>query len=889
MAEAWDVQRVEPEGFEYRVPKAAPAGDWGVVSQTPAPAPQADPWTVAAQAPATSPQQDKSWLAQAIEPITNYPSTYTRLRQEAQNQFGEGIEEFGQGGKMKPIKAIANTALGALNYTLSPINAALESIAGQPIENVTGLPKEYTDFTLGLALPVIGMAKTPKTLQRVFSPDTMSAEAVEAASLLRSGSGRAARDTEQVIANVEPYRKIISQLPDADRLHFMGYIEGTHAAPVQPQLQQLADVLRKAFEARKAKLQSLPPTSQARFVDDYFPHFWTDPNAARQALPSMGGPIKQGSGASLKARSVPTIEEGIRRGLTPVTTDPIEAALRYVTSMDKFIAATEVLHRAKEAGLVKYFRPRTMGASGHPDSYQGVPPGWVRIEGRGATDTTGAVAHAPEDFARVYNNFISKGFHDIGGGEYGRVYDVLRHGANTTTQMLLSLSGYHAFTIAEASLSSQLAKVVGAFRGGRIAEGLNELVKYPFSPVTYALKGRKARDIYLGKTAGTAQDQELVDLITQAGGRMVGSTHALDYQSSALGSYYVAFKRAQLKAQMIDSWARARGSSAGPFKEAASHIGRIMDTLNQPIFQHYIPLIKNGAAMENMAQWIKANPGATQAEKLAAARKIVDSIDNRFGEMIQDNIFWNKFAKQSAQLGMLSYSWSMGGWRELGGGVRDAARGVMRPGHGAGWSPKTDYVVGMALNWAVMSAVYQHLKTGEYPKDMQDLAAPRTGGIDSRSGLPERMLMPGIMKDVYGYYEHPLQEAGNKLSVLPRHIAHTLSNSDWRGDPVFSPREAEQPFMKKAPDYLQEYFDLVLKEMTPITVQNTGKGREEGSNISAVEKAIGMRTAPRQLVDPEGHEGMMRALAERRWFGRRGRGGKLGHDQAEQNRYGGPQ
>jgi len=95
--------------------------------------------------------------------------------------------------------------------------------------------------------------------------------------------------------------------------------------------------------------------------------------------------------------------------------------------------------------------------------------------------------------------------------------------------------------------------------------------------------------------------------------------------------------------------------------------------------------------------------------------------------------------------------------------------------------------------------------------------------------------------------------------------------------------------MKKAPDYLQEYFDLVLKEMTPITVQNTGKGREEGSNISAVEKAIGMRTAPRQLVDPEGHEGMMRALAERRWFGRRGRGGKLGHDQAEQNRYGGPQ
>jgi hypothetical protein len=50
----------------------------------------------------------------------------------------------------------ANLGLGALNYVGSPINAALRAVAGKPIQDVTGIPKEYTEFAIGMASPLLG-------------------------------------------------------------------------------------------------------------------------------------------------------------------------------------------------------------------------------------------------------------------------------------------------------------------------------------------------------------------------------------------------------------------------------------------------------------------------------------------------------------------------------------------------------------------------------------------------------------------------------------------------------------------------------------------------------------------------------------------------------------
>lgn len=881
-------------GFS-RVPNAA-VGD--AFKQFPDQPDQSAPFTTQAGTftPLAGGPKKPSWFDKALEPLTSYPATQSRMAGEAVDQMKTGLGQIGTRVNPDTPKGVFNTALGAVNYVLSPVNAGLHTIVGKPIEENTGLPHQYTEFAAGLALPGIGFAKVPKGVQKIFSPETISPEAMNAAALIRQRSGIAARDTETTAAQLESYSKPVSELPTGapvpgqppvtaapdTQLGIMHYIEGTGAAPSTPQLRALADTLKQAFAERLTKLQALPQHAQMDFVENYFPHFWKNP-ALAQSIVTSGGFMKQGSGASLKARTVPTIEEGIRQGLEPLTTNPIDATMHYITSMDKFIASQEMLNTAKADGTIIYRRPTVMGASGHSSSLQGVPPGYTAITGRGAKDATGATAYAPEDWARVYNNYLSKGWADVG-EEYGNAYSVMQRGANAITQTLLSFSGYHAFTMAEAGMSNQIAKAVEALSAGKPFDAVKEFAKTPGVPISYAFKGAKLRDVYLGKLAARSpEEKEIVDLITQAGGRMAKQPKLADYDSSALGDYLTSFRRgklaAEFKAQGADIAAAPMG---GTFRTAASNIGRVMDTFNKPLFQHYIPSMKNAAAAENLGQWLKLNPTANAAEKLAAARKVVDSVDNRFGEMIQDNIFWNKVAKQSAMLAMLSYSWNVGGWRELGGGVRDIARAGVGQG---GWTPKASYVVATALNWAIMSASYQYMKTGEAPKDIHDLVAPRTGGVDARTGQDERIIPPGIMKDVFGYYEHFGQEVMNKMNPGLRIAGQSASilggqgGQDWRGDPILSPKGQGQTALEKVPDWLAEYFSFIVKGMSPIQSQQLGRGPEEGSALNPVELGLGIRKAPRQLTDPEGYEIMLNKIHRDAW--RR----KLMHDKTEEQRY----
>src|SRR6478609_5161150 len=90
----------------------------------------------------------------AISPITEYPRNYQEMNQEAQHQVGRGVEQIkGAFSNAKPlyeeggpqalwegVKGAGNVAAGALGYVASPISAAYRSVAGQPIEDVAGIP-----------------------------------------------------------------------------------------------------------------------------------------------------------------------------------------------------------------------------------------------------------------------------------------------------------------------------------------------------------------------------------------------------------------------------------------------------------------------------------------------------------------------------------------------------------------------------------------------------------------------------------------------------------------------------------------------------------------------------------------------------------------------------
>src|SRR5258708_40008770 len=92
--------------------------------------------------------QPKSMLEQAATPIMSYPETYGQLNREAREQIGHGVSQLtgDESSTWERAKGAGNVALGTMGYAASPINAALRTVVGRPLENVTGVPKEYSEF-----------------------------------------------------------------------------------------------------------------------------------------------------------------------------------------------------------------------------------------------------------------------------------------------------------------------------------------------------------------------------------------------------------------------------------------------------------------------------------------------------------------------------------------------------------------------------------------------------------------------------------------------------------------------------------------------------------------------------------------------------------------------
>jgi hypothetical protein len=93
-------------------------------------------------------------LQKAIEPITSYPATYSQMNKESRDLISEGVDQAQKGTLSDAAIGAGKTALGGLGYVTSPINAALRTVIGKPLEENTGIPKEYSEFAAGMLLPI---------------------------------------------------------------------------------------------------------------------------------------------------------------------------------------------------------------------------------------------------------------------------------------------------------------------------------------------------------------------------------------------------------------------------------------------------------------------------------------------------------------------------------------------------------------------------------------------------------------------------------------------------------------------------------------------------------------------------------------------------------------
>jgi hypothetical protein len=100
-------------------------------------------------------------VEKALEPLTSYPGVYDQMQRDSRSMMSEGIEQAGRGGIYDTAVGVGKTALGGLGYLTSPINAALRTVVGNPLEENTGIPKEWSELAAGMALPIPGRIPMP--------------------------------------------------------------------------------------------------------------------------------------------------------------------------------------------------------------------------------------------------------------------------------------------------------------------------------------------------------------------------------------------------------------------------------------------------------------------------------------------------------------------------------------------------------------------------------------------------------------------------------------------------------------------------------------------------------------------------------------------------------
>jgi hypothetical protein len=723
-------------------------------------------------------------------------------------------------------------------------------------ETISGrVPREPTQPAAAEPTPEPQPAAAPRSrlrdsaplnaIERVLSPSTLTEEAAQTGTTIRAGAGKLAQDTAQATEALKGYRKTVNALPDDARLSFIDAIESGAEQPTA-ELQPIADTLRKALDERKAKIQSLGSGYLESAVENYFPHIW-DMNQVPGARPALEGaqaaaqaksPFK-GSGAFLKERVFDTVREGIEAGYKPLTTDPIDLTLIKLRELDKFYYGEQTLRTLDQDGLIKRVK---MG--------ERAPAGWVPLNDPSVSRLPHKT-YAPPEVARVFNNYTSKGLV----GE--PLYDGIRYAGNALNQMQLGLSFFHAAFTSMDTMISEVARGLERASRGEM-KGAAKSIASGFSPTTSlstAIKGNRLREAYLNPQDATPAMQRMVNALTEGGGRI-----AMDqfYAASPSRGFVSSLRDGSLVNEMRQAFRDKPVATAlkAPFDLAT----RAIRDISHPVMEWLVPRQKLGTFYNLAEDWMRTHPNAGPAEMRTAMQTIWDSVDNRLGQMVYDNVFWNKVQKDLLFIGVRSVGWNLGTIRELGGSAVDSARFIAQAAKGAKpeFTHRMAYAIAMPMVTAFYGAVINYLYTGEAPREARDYFFPRTGRLTEK-GDEERVTVPSYIKDVLEYERAPLHTLASKAHPLIGVLTQLSANEDFYGALI---RDPQHDFLGQVGDYAK----YAGKQVLPFSIRSAQQQRAEAERMGNEDPGIGpyitstmgLQRSPGFIISPERTENFER-------------------------------
>lgn len=693
---------------------------------------------------------------------------------------------------------------GDIQPEVQPEQMSLRSAAQNDVV-VTETAKRFT------ARPVVD------ALRRIFAPANRGAGASTMGEIIRANRGQMDRANVVAMTSLDEFKGVLEKMPEHEQLRFTDNME--NAKPQETaHLTLAAKALRNIYDSDLKSVQDLGTGKLEHPILNYVAHIWEDPEKAKLVLGQlMSKRPMEGSKSFLRQRVIPTTMEGVAAGLKPVTTNPVELALRKSVEIKKYVMAQNILSEAKDKGLLQFVR----ATDARPDGYVAISDPIATVSGpltdEGARTIRGHY-YAPEPVARVLNNYLSPG---LRGEPVFKAYMAL---GNVVNHLNLGLSAYHAgFTTMEALVSKNALALMQLSDKKYLAaaKSFGQVVTLS-APVTNLILGSKALREYTRPGSVGGDMAEIVNALAEAGGREKMSSV---YKNNAIEKLSKALKDGRR------------------FEAGRQILPAVLEYAAKPIMEWLVPRQKLGVFADMMRHRLDVmGPDATFEMKRHAAVELWNSVDNRMGQVVYDNLFWNAAMKDVMQASIRSVGWNAGTIRELGGGALDlvTARGRMARGE-AFMTPKLAYAISLPITVGMVGAVINYLYTGEAPQTLDDYYHPRTGRKND-SGDEERVNLPSYIKDVVAYKRHPVQTVTNKMHPMIGIVGDMLENRDFFGDEIRNP---DDPMVLQ----LQQEARFIAKSVLPYGVTNLLEQRQRGQSLATQAASfVGVTPASREDV-----------------------------------------
>ena len=252
---------------------------------------------------------------------------------------------------------------------------------------------------------------------------------------------------------------------------------------------------------------------------------------------------------------------------------------------------------------------------------------------------------------------------------------------------------------------------------------------------------------------------------------------------------------------------------------ALRSIPALSQVMMKPLFETYIPALKRAQFLKEF-NFRKIDQAADlllgKKTKPELAREVWRSVENRFGEMNFDNLWWNRTFKSGLQMLVRSVTWKLGNIREYGKGVIGQSAellSALKEGRMPKLTQEMAWMWGVASLTAAMASVTQYAFTGKSPEDWKDLVYPQ---IDNQGG---RLSLPTYARDFFSATHSPLKYIGSSMAGWFGRFTDIVSNKDFYGVQVHDPSE----------NFLQQKVDdLIHLAPLPFSIQSMKRMREEG-------------------------------------------------------------